>query len=225
MILKQTWLRGLPFRVLVLEGYLNRELVRSASVAVPQPSWDGWVSYESSFEHGKLASHPDAHLPVPLYKLQRELESKPFVSFVENQFGLEQLVNDPLRHGSGVHSVGRDGYLSVHLDYALHPKIPTLERRVNVVLFLNEVWEVGWGGALEFFDDLGQRPVISILPAFGRLVLWEATDLSYHGHPEPLRCPALVRRNTLASYLLAPARPSAVRKRALFVPDRKPQSR
>ena len=39
-----------------------------------------------------------------------------------------------------------------------------------------------------------------VLPVFNRCVIFSTTDRSYHGQPEPLRCPQTLQRNSVALY-------------------------
>ena len=50
-----------------------------------------------------------------------------------------------------------------------------------------------------------------ILPEFNRLVVFSTTDFSFHGHPEPLTCPADRVRQSLALYYYSNGRPEEER--------------
>jgi len=60
---------------------------------------------------------------------------------------------------------------------------------------------------VEFWNDDVSRKCASFPPAFNRMVLFSTTDRSYHGHPDPLQCPADVRRNSIALYYYTAERP------------------
>ena len=45
------------------------------------------------------------------------------------------------------------------------------------------------GGALELFDENMNNPVKKILPQFNTAIIFTTTSTSYHGHPDPLKCP------------------------------------
>ena len=42
---------------------------------------------------------------------------------------------------------------------------------------------------------------------FNKLVIFNTTDFSFHGHPEPLKCPDNVTRKSLALYYYTNGRP------------------
>lgn len=144
-----------------------------------------------------------------------ELNSTQAIEVWSERLGYK-VETDPTMHGGGVHVTGPGGWLSVHLDYDLHPLIPGRRRAINLIQFLNPEWREEWGGALILCDPMG-KVVTRILPKPGRLAAFEVNDLSYHG-VEPVRGP--VERVTAAVYFLAPAGPGNTRRRAMFFPNR-----
>lgn len=208
-----------PFRHWVLDGEINGELVGMVADNVPVPTWPRWVNYDGSNEVGKRTTR-DIHLLSPsTMELFAYLSSQEWLSRLTSITGIDGLIPDSVLHGGGLHSTGRGGWLGVHLDYAKHPRLK-LERRINLILFLNRTWYPHWGGHLEFWDSDAAKCVKRIVPSFNRLVLWEPSDVSYHGHPTPLNCPVNVPRNTIALTYLCEPRGEITRTRALFVPVR-----
>lgn len=47
-----------------------------------------------------------------------------------------------------------------------------------------------------------------ILPVFNRFMVFGTTDITYHGHPDPLQCPEGVTRKSLALYYFSNGRPA-----------------
>lgn len=47
-----------------------------------------------------------------------------------------------------------------------------------------------------------------IAPKFNRMVIFSTTDFTFHGHPDPLTCPADVTRKSLALYYFTNGRPT-----------------
>ena len=87
----------------------------------------------------------------------------------------------------------------MHLDYNFNDQI-NMWRRVNVFLYLNEDWEEDWGGHLELWDANRTSVVAAVAPLFNRLTIFTASEVSWHGHPDPLRCPQDRTRKSLALY-------------------------
>jgi hypothetical protein len=128
-------------------------------------------------------------------------------------------------NGGGLHSHSSGGKLNTHLDYSIHPKLK-LERRLNLLIYVTPNWDEKWGGDLGFWEkDPGKdAPGLlrkSISPFFNRAVLFDTTQNSWHGLPEPINCPSSVTRNSLAVYYLCDRRnASDPRGRALFAPHK-----
>jgi hypothetical protein len=62
-----------------------------------------------------------------------------------------------------------------------------------------------------------ERKVVTVEPVFNRMVIFTTSDTSYHGHPEPLRCPPGRSRRSLALYYYAlPADAAAPAHNTMF---------
>ena len=117
-----------------------------------------------------------------------------------------------------MHCTKRHGKLDVHIDYSLHPQM-NYERRINLILYLNSDWENDYGGNLELWDNNISNCEKSIKPVFNRAVIFNTSDISFHGHPDPLNCPDHICRKSLAWYYLTkPQKNVTKRYRARFVP-------
>ena len=140
-----------------------------------------------------------------------------FLKKLEVLTNIGNLVSDPKLHGGGMHCTKRMGKLDVHIDYSLHPELK-LERRINLILYLNSDWDESYGGGLELWNKDMTQCVKSIEPKFNRAVIFNTTDISYHGHPSPLMCPEDKCRKSLAWYYLTkPQENVSQRYRAKFV--------
>lgn len=84
--------------------------------------------------------------------------------------------------GGGFHELKTGGHLSVHADFNKHPSM-TVERRVSVLIYLNEGWTEADGGQLELWANDMSRCVESIVPVFNRMVAFNTTSHSNHGNP------------------------------------------
>lgn len=201
-----------PFRHWLIDGAVAD---LPPADALPAPDWPGWVRYENAFE--KKRTTRDVHLlPDPWARLFLRLASQQLIAELRKLADLPPLVPDGSLHGGGVHVVDAGGELGAHIDYALHP-VCGLERRLNLILFLSD-WQEEWGGAFQLYEDDARTLAKQVFPARGRLVLWEPSDVAYHGtQPVAEGAPPRV---TAAVYYLAPARPTATRKVALFAPRR-----
>lgn len=211
-----------PFQHVVIDNFLSAEV--AGAVANEFPSFDGpvWNEYNNALEIKKACNHWD-RFPQATYQLLRYLNSDEFVAEMSKLVG-EQLYADPGLHGGGWHSHATGGKLNMHLDYSIHPKIG-LERRLNLIIYLQPEWQLEWGGALGFWehDETRNAPgeLATQIPCiFNRAVIFDTSQNSWHGLPNPVTCPPDKPRNSLAIYYLCEPRQSAAeRGRALFAPS------
>lgn len=210
-----------PFNHIVIDDFLSAEVANS--IAQEFPAFDGpvWNEYNNAIEVKKACNHWD-RFPRETYKLFRYLNSDEFVGEMSKLAG-ERLYADPGLHGGGWHSHATGGKLNMHLDYSIHPKTG-LERRLNLIIYVQPEWQLEWGGALGFWrhDEAKNAPgeLAKQIPClFNRAVIFDTSQNSWHGLPDPVMCPPGKPRNSLAVYYMCEARSSAAeRGRALFAP-------
>ena len=59
-----------------------------------------------------------------------------------------------------------------------------MDRRVNILIYLNKNWENDYGGDLQLWDK-NMEKCEKIFPLFNTMVIFSTNDFSNHGHPEP----------------------------------------
>lgn len=202
-----------PFRHWLVAGQFEPALLRACVRAVPAATHPAWVRYWGDVEGRKWAMNDLDALGPAWRALFAFLEGPAWLSLWSAAVGAE-LVADPLCWGAGLHVTFGGGELRPHLDYALHPS--GLERRLNLVLYLSD-HAPGRGGETVLCDPDG-RVQKAIAPRPGRALLWEASDLAYHGAAR--LAPDAPPRLTAAAYYLAAPRPGCTRRKALFLPAR-----
>jgi hypothetical protein len=122
---------------------------------------------------------------------------------------LERLMGDPYFLGGGFHEIFSGGKLAVHADFRVHKRL-NLERRINVLLYLNESWDYDYGGELELWDKSMDSCFERVVPVVNRCVIFNTDSRSFHGHPDPLKVPEGVTRKSLALYYYT-ASPNIIR--------------
>jgi Rps23 Pro-64 3,4-dihydroxylase Tpa1-like proline 4-hydroxylase len=121
--------------------------------------------------------------------------------------GIEGLLPDPHMQGGGIHQIHRGGFLRVHADFNKHPKFG-LDRRLNLLLYLNKDWQEEYGGEIELWSRDMARCERRILPTARRCLIFSTLSDSYHGHPHPLTCPEGMTRKSIAMYYYTNGRPA-----------------
>ena len=81
-----------------------------------------------------------------------------------------------------------------------------MDRRVNLLLYLNKNWLDSYGGCLELWDKEMTKCVKKIKPEFNTMVIFNTNDFSNHGHPDPLNCPINLSRKSIATYYFSKGR-------------------
>ncbi len=157
-----------------------------------------WKEFESKYEK-KLQMNRDINLQPVTRALIHNLNSEPFLNFLEELTGIEGLIPDPYLAGGGLHKIPRGGKLGVHVDFNQHTTM-NVYRRLNVLVYLNKDWQEEWGGHFELWDEKQEGCQKKLLPLFNRMAIFTTTSTSFHGHPIPLNCPEDRNRISLALY-------------------------
>lgn len=193
-----------PFRHVVLDNFLDADLADVLEKHFPSATPD-WYKYDNVFERksatDRIEQMPVAHMWAALW-----FNSQLFVDFLEKTFEMPGIIPDPHLRGGGLHQIYPGGKLDIHADFNKHLHL-NLDRRLNALLYLNSNWQIDWGGHLELWDDEMGACQKRIAPILNRLVVFETTDFSFHGHPDPLRCPDGVTRKSMAWYYYTNGRP------------------
>ena len=207
-----------PFPHIVIDNFLDQKMCKEIEQSFPNHNEDFWLKYNNPVEKKLLYNHLDDAMPNNIKKLLLSLNEPWFLENLNILTGIENLVSDPNFHGGGMHCTKRHGKLDVHIDYSLHPQM-NYERRINLILYLNSDWVSAYGGNLEFWNSNVSSCEKSIEPVFNRAVIFNTSDISFHGHPDPLNCPDHICRKSLAWYYLTkPQKDVTKRYRARFVP-------
>jgi hypothetical protein len=171
-----------PFRHWVVDHFLTESSAFKLYCDFPEPTED-WYSYSNVFEI-KRSQDDISKLPSSIADALAKFNMRPLVEYFEKMTGIEGLVSDPWLRGGGCHYIQKGGKLDVHADFNLHPHLK-LDRRLNAILYLNQPYDPLYQGQLELWNMDMSECVKKIDPIFNRLVVFETTDTSYHGHPEP----------------------------------------
>ena len=139
-------------------------------------------------------------------KFIKFLNGKVFTNFLEQLTGIRDIIVDNTLEGGGLHQIGKGGYLKIHADFNKHSKT-NYDRRLNVLVYLNENWRDKWGGDFEMWSKDLKKCKKKISPIFNRMVIFSTTDFSFHGHPSPLKTPKEILRRSVAMYYYTEGRP------------------
>ena len=210
-----------PFPHIVLDNFIDEGLLKGILDEFPDLSEVKSRREFKTSRETKFISNGSSDLSPKAFELISYLNSDIFLTYLQKLTGIKEiLISDPYLSGGGYHEVKNGGMLKVHADFNKHPSI-NLDRRINLLLYLNPGWKKEWGGNLELYyeNDLNS-PCVSVTPEFNRCVIFSTTSFSYHGNPDPVECPSGISRKSIALYYFSIGRPESevsVNHQTLFV--------
>lgn len=157
---------------------------------------------EASFDRPQeklKSSYLPERLPFYTRSLFYALNSRPVVLFLEELTGIQGLIPDPYFQGGGVHVVGNGGHLDIHADFNYHAQLH-LERRINILIYLNKEWREEYGGSFEIWNTDMTGKVASFVPVYNRMCCFNTSSNSWHGNPSTVNHPEGKPRMSLALY-------------------------
>ena len=204
---KTKYINAKPFPNITLTNFFEDNFLSKILEEFPNLSkLHGSQIYKEKNEI-KLSNKDYSEFPNNIKKFIDFLNSAIFLEFLQNLTSIkEKLVSDPLLEGGGLHEIKRGGVLKIHTDFNRHPSLD-LDRRINVLIYLNKNWKDSYGGHLEFWNKDVSKCEKKILPSFNTMAIFSTTDFSNHGHPEPLNCPEEISRKSIALYYFSSGRP------------------
>jgi Rps23 Pro-64 3,4-dihydroxylase Tpa1-like proline 4-hydroxylase len=202
----ESYISAKPFPHVAIDNFLDSQMLDSVLSEFPKPGQIHWQQFDNAREI-KLASAKESNFGPITRLLFYHLNSITFLDFLSGVTGIQHLVPDPSLDGGGLHQIVRGGKLGIHADFNKHPRYG-LDRRLNVIIYLNKHWQEDYGGHLELWDRSMSRCEAKISPVFNRMVIFGTTDFTYHGHPDALQCPAEMTRKSMALYYFSNGRPA-----------------
>jgi hypothetical protein len=188
-----------PYPHVHLTDFLEPDVARELAIEFPGLATAAWTRYKHPNEN-KVGLAKRSLFPRRLGEVVDELNSPVFVQWLSRLTGIPGLVADGMLEGGGLHQSGVGGFLNVHTDFSNHHYHKHWRRRINLIVYLNSGWDEQWGGAIELWDREVKRCVVKIPPLLNHALIFRTDDISYHGFPDPLRCPENESRKSLALY-------------------------
>lgn len=216
--LRDQYASAQPFPHIVIDDLFVPAVLDRVLDVFPGPDAAFWQRFKSDRET-KLALDREDAVPMPIRMVLYTLNGAAFLNFLEVLTGIDGLIPDPHWDGGGLHQIQSGGKLAIHADFNSNNRTK-LDRRLNLLLYLNKDWEASYGGDLELWDQGMTACVKKVPPLFNRIVIFSTTDTTYHGHPDPLTCPPDRCRRSLALYYYSNGRPEGEASRGrstLFV--------
>lgn len=189
---------GDPFPHIVIDDFLPAAVAEYCLAHFPRDLDPDGREFDRDQERFKRSYQPD-YMEPRLRSLFYAFNSRPFIRLLENICGIKGLIPDPYFLGGGFHEIRNGGHLSMHADFN-HHKPMNLERRINLLIYLNKDWLPAYGGQLELWRDDMSEKAREIVPIFNRAAMFTTTEKSMHGNPQIVAHPEGVTRKSIALY-------------------------
>jgi Rps23 Pro-64 3,4-dihydroxylase Tpa1-like proline 4-hydroxylase len=219
-LLREQYANAEPFPHIVLDGLFDDALLDTVLAEFPSREAMRWREFDSTTEKKLGYFHETSTISKFVRWFLDAMNTFEMLVWLEALTGIEGLIPDPYFGGGGLHQIEPGGFLKIHADFNIHPKLK-LDRRLNMLLYLNKEWRDEYGGHLELWDRDLSTCRKSILPLFNRTVIFSTTDTSFHGHPHPLTAPEGMSRKSISLYYYTAGRPEDERSAphdTLFMP-------
>ena len=181
--------------IFLIAGFANK-------VAAPYPSFEDALARGKAFnainERKKVQITDARTFPQPVAQLSKMLASQEFLDDLSYATGIQGLLADEQLIGGGMHMTGPGGRLDVHIDFNFI-RDRQLYRRLNLLLYLNPIWDESWGGHIQLWDKDVKHCRQTFAPASNCCVIFETSDISYHG-VVPVTLTAPYPRISFATY-------------------------
>lgn len=188
---------ALPYPHIVMDDFIDPAALRRIVAEFPDRA--GRTHFDRPQERLKFQFDPNDVDSGIIRNVLAELNGEPFLAFLTAMTGIDKLIPDPYYAGGGLHETTRGGHLSVHADFTVHGGMQ-VERRLNLLIYLNDDWPPEYGGSLELWDRKMRAAAVSVAPVLGRAVVFNTTPRNFHGQPDPLTCPPDRSRRSIATY-------------------------
>ena len=208
--LAATYRNAAPFPHIVLDGLFDDADLDTVLSEFPTPDETRWMRFDNGQEKKLGFFYATSTISPQVRRFLDAMNGFEILLFLEQLTGIDGLIPDPYFGGGGLHQIEPGGFLKIHADFNVHPKLH-LDRRLNVLIYLNRDWREEYGGHLELWNAALTQCEARVLPIFNRTVVFSTTDQSYHGHPLPLTSPPGVTRKSVSLYYYTARQPDAER--------------
>ena len=190
-----------PFKVRIVDNFLPEDVFSKCVDVFPHKEDSSWeTSILEGVERKRRTTWGSVYdIPPHIVDVVQYLNSSLFLNRMSEMLDIPKLISDPYYAGGGLNESFRGDYLDVHVDGNYHDATG-LHRRANAIFYLNTQWDTDWGGCFEVYDQEGDRCVHKVEPIGNRLVVFDTSDTSFHGFPDPIQPPENISRRSLLLY-------------------------
>ena len=192
---------SVPFQHVILDGFLPSAVAGKMLEAFPEEESECWEKTNDAGVEVKARTNWTSEFDIPeaIVAAVRIFNSAPMLRAMSQVLNIPKLMPDPYFSGGGLNMSEKNGLLDVHVDGNYHDA-SGLNRRVNLLYYLNPNWQEAWGGEFGVYDTTGETLIKSIAPINNRCLIFDTHDKSFHGLPNPINFPKGDPRRSLILY-------------------------
>ncbi|MGB0521512.1 MAG: 2OG-Fe(II) oxygenase [Flammeovirgaceae bacterium] len=195
--LRKEFDEALPYRHLVIDNFLTEEIATSLNKNFP--TVEDLKTHWKSLNEKKSEGSDFEQFHPSFQSLKKELFSKTTYDWITQVTGIEEVFITDDSMGAGLHQ-GVDGsFLDIHIDFNIH-HIKNVHRRLNLLIYLEQDWKPEYGGQLELWDADMTNCDKLVEPNFNRAVMFETSEISYHGYGKTSLPPTKTRKSFFAYF-------------------------
>ena len=199
-----------PFQHIIIDDFLDKILIDQVDANFPRLDNPQWQHSNDEGIEIKSRTNWTSEFDIPdgIVDTIRVFNSAPVLKAIGEKLNIPKLIPDPYYTGGGLNVTPKNGLLDIHVDGNYHDATG-LNRRVNLLLYLNKDWEPDWGGEFGIYENDGEVLHKAVPPIFNRCIIFDTHDKSYHGLPNPLNFPDnQIRRSIILYYYTHAPRPN-----------------
>lgn len=188
---------GKPYKHVKIDGFLDPAF--ADTLYQNFPGLDKMSRKYAGLNEHKAEGSGFEHFDPVFTVLRDELNKPEFYKALSSITGIEDLYSVEDAMGAGVHQGGDGSYLDIHIDFNIH-HLRNIHRRVNLLIYLNKNWQDSYGGAIELWNKDVTVCEKTYMPLFNRCVIFETSEISYHGYGKVSLPPGESRKSFYGYY-------------------------
>ena len=136
-----------PFPHVVIDRLFDDADLDAVLREFPSPEAMRWMRFDNAREKKLGFYHELSEISPSIRRFLDAMNGFEMLAFLEQLTGIDGLIPDPYFGGGGLHQIEAGGFLKIHADFNVHPKLK-LDRRLNMLIYLNKEWKEEYGGQI-----------------------------------------------------------------------------
>ena len=193
--LKQSFDKALPIPHIIIDNFLPDNVFKDLCDDIKNYPPEKWIVKNLGISSVRKEARDFTESPV-VNQILTNLTAHSFVTWMGKITANASIIPDPHHLGAGLTSTPSGTNLGLHVDFNWNDMLK-LNRKFNLILYVNEYWEDDWNGYLEFWNKESTECLYTVRPSPNRLIFWEYEQDLIHGFTKPINCPPEVERQNL----------------------------